>query len=170
MTSRMRWGKSVLILPLLLLGGRVVDAKTTVTNFKLKGDTVTAFFQGIDPLYPCLENLVSVTASDLIEKDKHSGKTSILRTLLEVIQRDVCTDVITFSGEGEAAFHTFQVAGDLGSAKLAATVPVVAFQTPRPSGKFHPALSCRVCRETSSPVHPPACQLALLLNFGYQET
>lgn len=74
---------------------------------------------------PCVESLVSVVASDLIEKVSTGGRTVSLRTVLMVIQRDACTDTPLFSGEGDTANHTFVVAGDLGSATLTAAVPVV---------------------------------------------
>jgi hypothetical protein len=41
-----------------------------------------------------------------------------------VIQRDVCTDSLLFSGEGDTANQTLEVAGDLSLATLTATVPV----------------------------------------------
>gem|GEM_PF-1547345 len=50
--------------------------------------------------------------------------TPALRTLLVVIQRDVCTDSLLFSGEGETSNQTREVAGDLSLATLTATVPV----------------------------------------------
>jgi hypothetical protein len=50
--------------------------------------------------------------------------TPALRTLPVVIQRDVCTDSLPFSGEGETSNQTREVAGDLSLATLTATVPV----------------------------------------------
>jgi len=125
MTKRMRWSKLVFILPLLLLGGRGVDAATTVTNFKLKGNTVTALFEGASAIDPCLMNFVSVTSSDLIERVKPDGRVTSLRTVMVVIQQDICADVVTFAGQGESTTPALQVAGDLSSAKLMTKVPVV---------------------------------------------
>jgi hypothetical protein len=109
----------LLILSMLLVAN-IAAAKTTVSNFQLKGNTVTAIFAAADPLDPCLESIVSVVAADLVEKLMPGGKSVVLRTALVVVERDVCTDTILFSGEGGAATHTLVVASDLSSASLAA--------------------------------------------------
>jgi hypothetical protein len=128
MTSRKRWSKSVFILSLLLAAtwtANAADAANTVENFRLKGNTATALFQAADPLDPCLENVASVVASDTIEKVLPGGRTAALSTVLAVIQRDVCTDFLLFSGVGDTADSTLEVASDLSSATLTATVPVL---------------------------------------------
>jgi hypothetical protein len=124
MTSRMRWKKPVFILSLLLAATWTANAANTVTNFRLKDETATAMFQAGDPLDPCLESLVSVVASDDIEKVSPGGPTPALRTVLVVIQRDACTNTVLFGGQGDTTNHTFQVASNLGSATLTATVPL----------------------------------------------
>jgi hypothetical protein len=71
-----------------------------------------------------LENLVFVAASDLVEKISPGDRTPDVRTVLEVIQRDICTSLLLFAGSGETADHIFQVAGNLSSANLTASVMV----------------------------------------------
>jgi hypothetical protein len=113
------------ILSLLLAGVAAANA-AEVTNLRIKGDTTTALFQAADPLDPCLENLVSVTSADKIETLSPPGShTPAPGTVLVVVQRDVCTGFVLFSGAGDTASHSFQVAGNLGSATLTATVLVV---------------------------------------------
>jgi hypothetical protein len=111
-----------LILPLLLAADPAADTATTVSSFRLKGNTATALFLAPDPLDSCLESIVSVASSDLLEKVLSSGKTVSLRTALVVIEFDVCTNTLLFSGEGETATHSFQVAADLSTATLTVQV------------------------------------------------
>jgi hypothetical protein len=123
--------KSVFILPLLFAAtwaaSPVVTAATTIENFHLKGNTVTAIFEAFDPQDPCLLNFVSVFASDQIDKVSPGGKksTANVGTILTILQRDVCTDTPLFEGVSLPASHSFQVAGDLRSATLSAEVPVL---------------------------------------------
>jgi hypothetical protein len=58
MTFRIRWSRSVFIVPLLLVATRKADAETT--NFRVQGNTATALPEAADPLAPCLENFVFV--------------------------------------------------------------------------------------------------------------
>jgi hypothetical protein len=108
MASRTHCSRFLLILALLLAASSAATAATTVSNFRLKGNTATAMFDPLDPLDSCLENFVSVASSDLIEKVLPNGRTAALRTVLVVIQRDVCTDTVLFSGDGEATTHNFR--------------------------------------------------------------
>ena len=125
MISKTRWTRSIFILPLLLMVSPAAIAATTSMSFRLKGNTATAVFQWTDPLDPCVENFVSVVASDLIEKvSPPGGRTGNPGTVLVVLQRDACTDTPLFVGQGDTASLTFHVAGNLASATLTATVPV----------------------------------------------
>jgi len=99
------------ILPLLLVGN-AVQADTMVTSMHVKGNTVTALFDALDPLDPCLENLVSVVCADLIEQDKPGGKTTFVNTQLTVIQVDVCTSPTLFNADGVSMGPPVQVAAD----------------------------------------------------------
>jgi hypothetical protein len=51
MTLRIRWSRSVFIVPLLLVATRKAKAETT--NFRVKGNTATALPEAADPLDPC---------------------------------------------------------------------------------------------------------------------
>jgi hypothetical protein len=124
MTSRKRWSRWGLILPLLLAAGSLADAATTTSHFRVKGDTVTAVFFASDPVDPCVEIFVSVVASDLIEIDKPGRRAFSFNTVLTVAMRDSCTGFIFFSGEGTGSNTTFRAAGDLRSSTLTAEVPV----------------------------------------------
>jgi hypothetical protein len=126
MTPKILWSRWVLIPPLLIATASAVFAATSTSNFRLKGNTVTATFEAFDPADPCLLNLVSVTASDVVEKMSPGGKKGgTPGTVLVIIQRDVCTDTDLFNGVGGPASHNLQVAGDLKSATLSAQVPVL---------------------------------------------
>jgi hypothetical protein len=128
MTPKILWSRWVLI-PLLLIAtaSAVFAAATTSSIFRLKGNTAIAIFEAFDPQDPCLLNLVSVFASDQIDKVSPGGKksTANVGTILTVLQRDVCTDTPLFDGVFGTASHSFQVAGDLRSATLSAEVPVL---------------------------------------------
>jgi hypothetical protein len=124
MTKRMRANISALVLSLLCVAGAPADA-AEVTNFKLKGNTATAGFQGFDPVEPCIESFAFVGASDTVEKVSPSGiKTLSLRTTIQLGQYDRCNDIIVFGSEGVAETNTFQFAKNLTSATLTATVSV----------------------------------------------
>src|SRR5262245_27186509 len=122
MISRLRRVRLVILS--ILVGGNVASATTTATNFRLKGDTVDAFFDAIDPIDPCTENLVGVLAADQIEHINASGKSSVTDANLQVTRVDICNEVITFLGFGSADGHTFRVAGNAASAQLIADVPI----------------------------------------------
>jgi hypothetical protein len=126
MTPKILWSRWVLIPPLLIAtASAVFAAATTSSIFRLKGNTVTAIFEAFDPQDPCIFNLISVTASDIVEKMSPGGKKGgTPGTVLVVIQLDVCTETPLFEGVGGPASHSFQVAGDLRSATLSALVPV----------------------------------------------
>src|SRR5215469_11744263 len=112
MTPRISWNRWAALL--LIAPAAAVYAGTSTTNFRLKGNTVTATYEAFDQSDPCLLNLVSVTASDIVEKPSPGGKKGgAPGTVLGVFQRDVCTDTPLFEGVGGPASHSFQVAGDL---------------------------------------------------------
>jgi hypothetical protein len=121
MALKIRASAWLVILP-LLFSARPVQAGNMVTSFKVKGNTVTAIFIAPDPLDPCVESIVSVAAADLLEKVTSAGKTISLRTNLVVVERDTCTGVVLFSGEGSSATHSLTVAPDLSSASLSAQI------------------------------------------------
>jgi hypothetical protein len=101
-------------------------AETTVSQFKIKGETVEALFDATDPADSCLEFLVSVVASDNVEKTSPpKSKVAAPRTILTVILRDTCTGFLLFSGQGESLVQEFQLAGNLQSATLQTTVSVI---------------------------------------------
>jgi hypothetical protein len=112
------------ILPLLLVATSAAG-DTVVTSMRLKGNTATALFVSRDPLDPCIENLVSVVSADLIEKDEPGGKTVFVTTQITVIQQDFCSSITLFNGEGASTAPPVQVAGDLSSASITTTVPVL---------------------------------------------
>jgi hypothetical protein len=124
-TTQIRVRAVGFILSLLLAGGSAAHA-AEVTNFRLKGDSATALFQAADPSDPCLENVVSVASAEKIQKVSPPGsQTPAPSTVLTVVQVDVCTNTILFVGVGDTTSHSFQVAGNLSSATLTATVLVV---------------------------------------------
>ena len=118
------WARIALLALWLLVGPSLTGwADTTTSHFKVKGDTAVVSFQATDPQEPCLENFVSVVASDLMEKvSPEGGPTSTVRTMLIVGQVDVCLGISLFSGQGETPEHAFQFS--LSSATLTTTVPV----------------------------------------------
>jgi hypothetical protein len=58
MTSSMRWCKSVFVLWLVGAADSAANAATTVSNFRVTGNTVTALFEAADPFDSCLVNSV----------------------------------------------------------------------------------------------------------------
>jgi hypothetical protein len=124
MTSRTLWIKSVFILALLLVAAPAATAGQTVSVFRQKGNTATATFLATDPNDSCLINFVSVAGSDRIEKLLASGGIQVLRTVLDVVVFDACTDTVLFGGGGATNVHTLLVAQDLSSASLTATVTI----------------------------------------------
>jgi hypothetical protein len=100
-------------------------ADTTVAHFRVNGDTAIALFQAIDPTDACIEFVVSVVTSDLMQKVSPGPQTSNVGTVLVVAVRDVCQDLVLLLGAGETAQQTFQVAGNLSTATLNTTVTVI---------------------------------------------
>jgi len=96
-------------------------------QFKVKGNTALATFQSADPQDPCIENFVTVVASDLMEKTLpgSGGKITTVRTVLIVGQRDICLSLTLLTCEGETSDQAFRLADDLSSAALSTTVPVL---------------------------------------------
>jgi hypothetical protein len=125
MTSRMRSSKSLFILPLLLATVPVTHAGTTVSDVRVRGDTITAIFSSIDPLNPCPQTFASVLSADSIEKTTSTGMILVFKTTLAVSEFDICVGDILFIGEGNTSTHTLFVASNLTSAEVTATVPVV---------------------------------------------
>src|SRR4029453_6351259 len=95
--ATLRWNKGLLILPLLLAVAPTAEATTTVSDFRLKGNTATAIFEAVDPSNSCLLNFVSVASADQIERVLQGGRTQLLRTTITVIQVDTCNDLLLFS-------------------------------------------------------------------------
>ncbi len=124
MTRRTHWNKGLLVFLLLLGDAPTATARTIVSEFRLKGVAATALFVAFDPNDGCLFNLVDVVSADLIEKVLQNGRTQVLRTTVQVIQFDTCTDFFLVDGFGETDIHTLEVAADLSSAQLTATVEV----------------------------------------------
>jgi hypothetical protein len=125
MPPRMRWTIGLLLLPVLLLAAALVaQATTTVSYFRVKGDTGVALFSGVEPSNECVLNFAAVVAADIIEKDRQSGKTLNLKTTVAISQVDTCVGELLFLGEGVTDISTFQVASNLSTATLTATVPV----------------------------------------------
>ena len=99
-------------------------AAATVTKLQLKGDTITAQFDALDPEENCLENFVFVVASDMIQKESQTERTRTVSLMLSIVQKDICTEVVLFSGEGAIAAPDLEIAANLKSATLTAKVPV----------------------------------------------
>jgi hypothetical protein len=111
---------------LLLVGPTSAGRADTITShFKVKGDTVTALFQATDPQNPCIEFQVSVVASELMQKlSPDGGPATTVRAMLVLSGADVCQGLDIMRGTGEVFEALFQVASDLESAALRATVPL----------------------------------------------
>jgi hypothetical protein len=126
MTSKKRWSKWVLILPLLFAANSAATAATTVTHLRLKGDTVTAVFLAPTSADGCIVTFVSVAASDLIEKVSGNGSTTSGRATAFVVQTDVCQPFPTdfFVGDGEGTNIALKVSGNAHTATLAGSIQV----------------------------------------------
>lgn len=127
MTLGMRWSKWFLILPLLFAANSAATATTTVTNLRLKGDSVTALFRSTSA-DGCIVTFVSVGASDLIEKVSATGSTTSARVTVFVVQTDVCQEdgpVDFVVADGEDTNPTFKVAGNAHTATLTGSIVVL---------------------------------------------
>jgi len=127
MTSRLLIGSSVFISSLLLAAISALDA-ATVTNFRVRGDTITALFDAIDPLDPCIENLVFVAVADKIQKLSPDGSpTPDALAVVDVTQRDICNDIPIFVSDVADSVilnQSFHVDGNLRSASLIVEVRI----------------------------------------------
>jgi len=127
MTSRVVIGLGVFIFS-LLLAAISAPAAATVTNLRITGDTITALFDAIDPLDPCIQNLVFVTVADHIEKLSPDGRpTSDAMTAIDVTQHDICNDIPIFVSDvadSVISSRSFHVAGNLRSANLIAEIRI----------------------------------------------
>jgi hypothetical protein len=101
-------------------------ADTTAAHFSVKADTAIAVFEATSPTDACLVFTVMVIASDQMQKlSPDGGPIASVETMLIVAIEDVCQGITLLSGEGETAQPSFRMAGDLRSATLTATVPVL---------------------------------------------
>jgi hypothetical protein len=105
-------------------------AGATASRFALKGRTVTATFESSDPSDPdCIENFVTVLASDEMVRISPGEATATVGAALVVRQTDVCEDRAVFAGAGDLnatdPSFDFQIANNLSSATLTATVLVL---------------------------------------------
>jgi hypothetical protein len=82
-------------------------AETTAVRFTMKGNTAVAMSQATDPRDACIENFVSVVASDVMQKVSPGGggQTAQAGTIIVVSQTDSCLGLTLLSGEGETAQH-----------------------------------------------------------------
>jgi hypothetical protein len=101
------------------------QAQVTTSHLKLKGDAVDATFISLDPTNNYLETAVTVFASQGMQKTSPGQKTTTIATELAVSRIDACIGTPIFEGVGSAEVHDLRVAGDLRTATLTATVPVV---------------------------------------------
>jgi hypothetical protein len=122
-TVRTRMVGSVIFLGLFVLLAQAVSA-ATVTKLRVTGDTLTALFDANDPANPCLEHFVFVSASDRIQKVSPGDSTPDVGIVVEVIQQNICTGVPLFIGEGTTEHPNIDIAPQLKSATLTATLPV----------------------------------------------
>jgi hypothetical protein len=99
MTLRIRWSRSVFIVPLLLVATRKASAETT--NFRVQGNTATALPEAGRSSRPLFGKLRLCRASDLVDKVLPGGRTPDAGTLLQVNKTDICSDVVLFEGGGE---------------------------------------------------------------------
>jgi hypothetical protein len=127
MTARLLIGFGVFICSLVLAAISALDA-ATVTNFRLRGDTITAFFDAIDPLDPCIENVAFVAVADEVQKLSPDGRpTSDTQTIVDVTQIDICNGVPLFvsdTADSVILNQSFHVDGNLRSASLIAEVRI----------------------------------------------
>jgi hypothetical protein len=118
---------AILAILILVAEAPTARAETMVSHIKIKGETVVATFNAISPDDPRLEFFVTVVASDLVERiSPPKSKIAQPRALLVVGLLDRCLGINLMSAVGETseAPQTLQIARDLGSATLKATVPV----------------------------------------------
>jgi hypothetical protein len=101
MTLRIRWSRSVFIVPLLLVATRKASAETT--NFRVQGNTVTALPEAGRSSRPLFGKLRLCRASDLVDKVLPGGRTPDAGTLLQVNKTDICCDVVLFEGGGRVS-------------------------------------------------------------------
>ena len=121
MTSSMRWCKSVFVLWLVGAADSAANAATTVSNFRVTGNTVTALFEAADPFDSCLVNSVFFAAQDLTEKVSSVGNTPIFNTSLDVRRIYTCGGdpfPIFAAQQTVTAEGTMKVSGNLGSAAV----------------------------------------------------
>jgi len=124
----MRDGHVAILAALLLVGSaNTARAETMVSHFKIKGETIVASFHATNPDDPCVEFFVSVVASDLVERTSPpKSKVAQPSVVLIVGWTDSCLGITLFSGQSEPLQEPpiLQIARDLRSATLRATVPV----------------------------------------------
>jgi hypothetical protein len=101
MTLRIRWSRSVFIVPLLLVATRKASAETT--NFRVQGNTATALPEAGRSSRPLFGKLRLCRASDLVDKVLPRGRTPDAGTLLQVNKTDICSDVVLFEGGGRVS-------------------------------------------------------------------
>ena len=94
------WTRIALVVTGLLVNIGVTGwADTTATHFNVKGETAVATFQATNPQDPCIQNFVTVVASDRMEKlSPGGGPTSTVGKVMIVGQTDDCLGVTLFSG------------------------------------------------------------------------
>src|SRR5262245_20448334 len=105
---------------LMLAGVGAGEAADVVSNYRLRGNTVTAMFLANDTLNPCVENFVLVLTSDQVEKVSPGPRTISIGTILTVIQQDTCAGTELFRGFAETNSQSFKVTGDVTTATVSA--------------------------------------------------
>lgn len=91
--------------------------------FKFRGHSASAFFSSIDPS-GCINTGGSVFAFEDISHSPPGPGSSSAALLIDIFQHDFCTDTPLLSASGSAELADFQVAGNLDSATVRATVPM----------------------------------------------
>jgi hypothetical protein len=93
--------------------------------FKFRDDSASAFFSDIGPS-GCINTGGSVFAFEDISHSPPGPGSSTAAVLIDLFQFDFCTDtpLLSASGSAELTDSDFQVAGNLDSATLHATVPM----------------------------------------------
>jgi hypothetical protein len=122
---------TVLVTAFVGLNAHPAVAETSVSHFKIKGETLIASFHAADPNDSCVEFFVTVMASDLVERTS-PPKTKVAQPLviLSADVRDKCLGIPLFIGLNanlDQAPQILQIARDLQSATLKATMPVFDF-------------------------------------------
>ena len=123
---------------LLLLLPSHPAAANTVSNFRLTGEALVAEFDAIDPSDSCVENIVTVFASEEMQKISSQGNTTGVGVVVDVIRIYHCgplAPIIIFEGNGIAPdvhdpsvpVPRLMVAGDLRTATLKTTVGIFDF-------------------------------------------